>query len=342
MNLERAGFPQEEVVGERLNSVDGSRRSLAKDDSVLIESLKKTLIIAPNGGFANRLRTMVSAIHLAKKLDVNIEHLWIGTPYKCAFKHIQYIHDKSFEYFFKQSINRCDYKIMMQSVNKVYTEWMQQDEWYDYQSYGQKLLQPSILSKLDLVNEDMDVTENFLIETTYINNLTISKEEKTQIYSTYFVPKDEFLVRINILDRECNVAEKERSEGADPEKRMVETSAKYSNNTIGIGIRRGDFLYIYPENIVDDNLLIAWLVSIELPVLFVSDDIEYETRMRQHLKHPVIPIFEAEDVDKGFLQFLLLSKCSKIYGTLASSFYEEAAIFGGVDYMPLTKEFFKQ
>ena len=41
---------------------------------------KKILIIAPNAGFGNRLRTMASAIYLAEKLNMNIEHLWLGTP----------------------------------------------------------------------------------------------------------------------------------------------------------------------------------------------------------------------------------------------------------------------
>jgi 5'-3' exonuclease len=59
-SLERAGFPQEEVVGERLNSVDGSRRSLkqnANDNKTLgfyVWLVKNTKYIKD---FNNLLRT---------------------------------------------------------------------------------------------------------------------------------------------------------------------------------------------------------------------------------------------------------------------------------------------
>ena len=127
----------------------------------------KTLIIAPNAGFCNRLRTMVSAIYLAEKLKMKVEHLWIGTVYRCANQNIQEIHDKSFEHFFKENIQRCDYKRMRNEVYKVYTEWFPNkipNAWYHFQSYGQKLLEIIRLEKLELVHEKMDSTENFLIE----------------------------------------------------------------------------------------------------------------------------------------------------------------------------------
>ena len=38
---------------------------------------KKTIIIAPNAGFGNRLRSMVAAIYLSEQLNMEIEHLWI-------------------------------------------------------------------------------------------------------------------------------------------------------------------------------------------------------------------------------------------------------------------------
>ena len=50
---------------------------------------------------------------------MDIEHLWIGTPYKCANNLIQTIHDKSFNYFFEETIKKCDYMNMIGKVNKV-------------------------------------------------------------------------------------------------------------------------------------------------------------------------------------------------------------------------------
>lgn len=278
---------------------------------------KNTLIIAPNAGFGNRLRTMVSAIYLSEKLNMKLEHLWIGTKYRCAYSHIQNIHDKSFEYFFKESVPRCDYKDMRNKVNKVYTEWMPEarpNAWYHFQSYGQKLLQTSVLLDLKLVNETMDNSENFLIETSYIN-LNISKEDKARIYSQYFIANDQFLSRINILEKD----------------------------TIGISIRMRDFLKYFPESKFDETKIIKWLKTFEQPVLLFSDDVSYAKKMRQQLNNPVIPMFENDldtNNDNSFLEFLMLSKCSRLYGTELSSFCEEAANYGNIDYTPLNKDFF--
>ena len=275
---------------------------------------KKTLVVAPNAGFCNRLRTMVSAIYLSEKLDMNIEHLWIGTQYRCANNNIQAIHNKSFEYFFKESVKRCDYKNMTNKVNKVYTEWMpttNPNAWYNFQSYGQKLLQTQIALDLKLVNEMMDTSEDFLIETSYINNLSITKEDKTRIYNKYFIPRDEFLDKINKIEM--------------------------NENTIGISIRKGDFKIYFPETQIEDEIILNWLNNMNSKIVFCSDDKEYEREIRQKIKNAIIPNFNGTDID--FLDFLLLSKCKKIYGTQKSSFSEEAAYFGGVEYIPLTRDF---
>ena len=65
--------------------------------------------------------------------------------------------------------------------------------------------------------------------------------------------------------------------------------------------------------------------------------------MRKHIKHPIIPRFESiKHNDNGFLSFLSLSKCSKLYGTILSSFYEEAAKFGGIKSQPLSDKHLTQ
>lgn len=280
-----------------------------------IHNYKNTLIIAPNGGFGNRIRTIVSAIYLADKLNMNLQHLWIGTPWGCPLQHIQYIHDKSFEYFFKSTINRCDYENMKNQIKKAYSEWGSDLYWYQFQSYGQKLLNTTIADDLSLVNEDMDASEHFLIETTYINNITITRNDKIHIYKKYFIPHDIFVNELNIVPA----------------------------NTIGISFRVKDFYCYFPDSQIQDEVLIKWLTSITCPVILFSDDTTYQSEMRKHLKEPIIPNFENKssiDQDKGFLQFLQLSKCSKLYGTSMSSFCEEASYFGGIEYIPLTKDFF--
>jgi hypothetical protein len=275
-------------------------------------NLKKTLIVAPNAGFCNRLRTMVSAVYLAEKLEMNIEHLWLGTSYHCANNNIQNIHNKSFEYYFEENIKRCDYKNMINNVNNVYSEWLPGWCWYQFQSYGQKLLKTSVLLNLDLVNDKMDNSQNFLIESSHINNLKMTKNDKNRIYKTYFIPKNKFLNEINMMDE----------------------------NIIGIHIRKGDFNIYFPETQIDDKLIIKWIENINSKIYFCSDDKIFEREIRKNLKNVLIPKFNnIDDVnDIDFLEFLSLSKCTKIYGTWKSSFSEEAALFGGIEYIPLKKD----
>jgi len=203
---------------------------------------------------------------------------------------------------------------MINKVNKVYTEWMPTTnpyEWYNFQSYGQKLLQSQTALNLNLVHEKMDTSEDFLIETSFINNLSITKEDKTRIYNKYFIPRDEFLDEINKVEM--------------------------NENTIGIVIRKGDFKKFFPETQIDDEIIMNWLNTINSKIVFCSDDKEYEREIREKIKNAIIPNFNGNDID--FLDFLLLSKCNKIYGTKNSSFGEEASYFGGVEYIPLTKDF---
>ena len=276
---------------------------------------KKTLIIAPNAGFCNRLRSMVSAIYLSEKLEMNIEHLWIGMQYNCYNGNIQNIHDKSFEYFFEEKIKRCDYTDKINKVRKVYTEWFPNISWHKYQSYGQKMLRSSVLLSLHLVNEEMDATEDFLIETSYINNLKITKQDKFRIYNNFFTPRANFLDEISKIN-------------------------EIDENTIGIAIRKGDFKKYFPETQIDDEIILKWIKSMNCKIFFCSDDREYTKKMRNIIKNSIIPNFNVSEDDEDFLEFILLSKCVKIYGTEKSSFSEEASYFGGTEYIPLTKKYF--
>lgn len=277
--------------------------------------MKKTIVVAPNAGFCNRLRTMVSSIFLAEKLDMFVQHLWIGTVYQCANQNIQTIHNNSFEHYFNELIQRCDYRTMRQEIQVVYTEWLpsiKKNTWYNYQSYGQNLLQVSNHRELSLINERMNSSESFLIESSYIKNLSITKQDKTRIYSKFFIPRDYYIQDIKPYR---------------------------SNDIIGICIRKGDFSVFFPNTQFEDDAILEWIDTLNSKILFCSDDRFYELMMRKKIKNSINPDFNSINYD--FLSFLLLSTCTKIYGTHKSSFAEEASFFGGIDYVPLTKEFFK-
>lgn len=309
-NQECYGFLEFASTAEDIRKkYNNNWNSIIRRNFTLNANFKKTMIIAPNAGFCNRIRTMVSAIYLAEKLNMNIEHLWIGTKFRCSDPNIQKAHDKSLEHFFEERVKRCDYKTIANEVNRVYTEWLPSNNpyaWYNFQCYGQQLLQPTVISELVLVNEQMDASENFLIETSFINNLEITKEDKYKIYNKYFIPRHHFLDRITNLN-------------------------EIDENTIGIHIIKKEF---------EDEIIKRWLTSIDNKVLLFSDDKQYTEEMRTFLKTHFIPIIPSINDDNDYLEFLLLSKCKVIYGTDKSLFAEEASYFGGCEYIPLTKDLF--
>jgi hypothetical protein len=281
---------------------------------VSAKSQKKILFVAPNGEFANRIRTMASAIYLANKLHMNIEHLWQGLPYKCAFPQIQDTHNKSFEYYFKQSVPRCDVSQWKTMITSVYTEWMPNpnpQSWYHFQNYGQQLLQPISQLDLSLAHEEMIVNDNFLLETTHMNHMNIRKKDMHAMYRRFFQPNDCFLKKLM----------------------PVQT-------TIGIALRTNpEFVMYFPESVIENLVLFKWLASFTGPVFLICDDLQKQTGMRKYLKCPIVPTYNESDM---FLNFLQLSKCSKLYGTSKSAFAEEAAVFGNIEYIPLNKEFFQR
>lgn len=279
---------------------------------------KKTIIIAPNAGFCNRLRSMVAAIYLSEQLNMEIEHLWIGIPYICANDNIQKIHDKSFHYYFKDNIKKCNYVNWINKINTVYTEWEPNNSgWYYVQCYGQKLLEINNLKEVNELKQDMNSSESFLIETSHLNHLNISIIDKTRIYQKYFIPKDIFLQKIENL-----------------------FSFLKNESIIGISIRKGDFIYYFPETQIQEDLLENWIKTLPNKVFFCSDDKNYQEQMRKKIPNH-ISLNHNEKEDQDFLDFILLSKCSKIYGTQKSSFSEEAAYFGGTEYISLNKDFFQ-
>ena len=278
-------------------------------------SPKKTMIVAPNGDLAHRMRTMASTLYLANKLGMQFEHLWQGTRYQCAFPNIQEVHNKSFEYYFQKraEIQQCDITKRKNMVNIVYTEWMPNDSpnsWYSFQSYGQKLLQPIAQLNLALTNQEMNVSDHFLIETTHMNHLQIPKEDKHAIYKEYFQPNTRFATKLQDIP-----------------------------NAIGVALRTNhDFAFYFPQSVIEDAVLENWVRTLEGPVYLVCDNVQKQTLLRKCLQNPIVPSFHEQET---FLQFLQLTKCSKIYGTVKSAFAEEAAIFGNVEYLPLTQDMFE-
>ena len=103
---------------------------------------------------------------------------------------------------------------------------------------------------------------------------------------------------------------------------------------VGISIRRGEFLHYFQEANQSREDLTKWITESfnGLKVVIFSDDHEFRNKMRIDTNYLNNPIEANESWIKGFLEFLMLAKCDRIYGTPSSSFAEEAALFGNKPY----------
>jgi hypothetical protein len=98
------------------------------------------IVISPQGGFGNRMRTMCGACFLAESRAFTLQHIWDGGSYTFVFPHIQKIHDCSFEHFFESTIPRY-VSGEDETLQVCCTEWIPDEQlWYPFQSYGQKKL----------------------------------------------------------------------------------------------------------------------------------------------------------------------------------------------------------
>lgn len=268
-----------------------------------------TIVASPHGGFGNRIRVLCSICHYADVHGCEVQHLWDGQPYVCAYPHIQRVHSRGFSYFFEDRIPI--YKKSDTSPTICYSEWLPSTTgWWKHQNYGQIKLGCSRIESYK--NIPKSPTQTMLIEISLRIHPMTAKESHA-IYKKYFVPREIFVKQVPSL----------------PE------------NTIGISIRRGEFLAFFPGSAVDTKILHTWLKSFTQPVVLFSEDRAFLKDIRATLVHPVVCEFESTvsvPEDRAFLEFLTLSKCSHIYGTQHSSFAEEAALYGHVPYTAITNE----
>lgn len=262
------------------------------------------IVISPHGGFGNRLRVLCSGRLYAERHGCRLEHMWDGGPYACAFPHIQKVHDRGFSYFFEDQL--ATHKGV--APLRCYSEWMPTPGygWWHRQNYGQSKLRCTDVVPLSTL--PAIPTESMMIETTR-RVVPQTAAESHDIYRRFFIPRERFLRELPTL----------------PE------------GTVGISVRRSEFLHYFPEAVVAVEALHAWLRSFETPVVLFSEDKEFLRTARTYLNCPVVCAFASiNPEDLAFFEFLTLAKCTHIYGTASSSFAEEAALFGNVPYTPIT------
>lgn len=282
---------------------------------------KKILILSATAGFGNRIRSICGGLLLSYMTGRKLYLIWDKEEEnENDVDSISNVKKTELNDYFS-NIKDCEILKEELTPNICYSEWLPGEFWYDKQSYGQKKLSSSktvrYTSTLDIINDKSDV---ILLETSYIIK-SENTDEKTWKIILSSIYKNNFTV----LDKYENIL-------------------NLKNYDVGISIRRGEFLKIYPEANQSLEDICSWiLTSFEgLNVVIFSDDHEFRDKVRQITGFSSDPVINDISWEKGFMEFLILSKCSKVYGTKLSSFSEEAALFGDKPYNILFTEIVKK
>lgn len=275
---------------------------------------KKILILSPTAGFGNRIRSICGALLLSYMSGRKLYVMWDKEDVDPNDADSIAIIKTTSLYQYFSNIKDCEPLDQSFLPDVCYSEWLPGEFWYDKQSSAQKKLFPiktvKYQSSVDLINDTSNI---ILLEASNVirTQHTDDKTWKTILTSIY---KNNFKV--------CE---------------------KYKHTpayNVGISIRRGEFLKIYPETNQSLEEISSWIINSfkGLNVVIFSDDHEFRDKVRQITGHTSNPIVTDMPWEKGFMEFLTLSNCGKIYGTKLSSFAEEAALFGDKPYNVLLTE----
>ena len=277
--------------------------------AVTAVAAEPVIVLAPNSGFCNRLDFMSRAVKYAAIVKRPLYHLWDGAYHKrSVFPHEQQISDRSFSHFFNSPLKA--FNSDQSAVSVAYSFWMPGHFWYESHSYGSKQLRITDLRPHSAIPTG-PVNESFLIQGSVDQEIT--QEEQHEIYKTYFKPTELFCTQLE----------------------------SFKEPPTGVHIRKVDFCCYFKEAFVPDDATFSWLEQLDGPVLLFSDDKEFQAEARKRLKCPISCTFETKvhpPEDMAFLEFLTMSRCSALYGTLKSSFSKQAAIYGNIPYTAITEE----
>ena len=274
----------------------------------------RKLVISPQGGLGNRMRSTCSALLLAELTHRKPFIYWKamdgGTS---AFAHVKAIQETSFSTFFEPKLEEFT---DTEEVNICYTEWLPGDHWYTFQSFAQTSLPVRNRKRLASCADEImsDESQVILVETSLPLILSSYSKEQWQrmlslTYRKYFVPK----------------------------KRYLDIVYQLPCLGVGISVRRGEFLQYFVEARQDLQDIVTWIGELKKKhdkiILFSDEEV---TRSFLQSKTGCPWGFDRRGLsalEQGFVEFLVLSlRCSFIYGTPKSSFAQEASLFGSVPY----------
>nr|WIL03482.1 hypothetical protein Cplu_503 [Cedratvirus plubellavi] len=274
----------------------------------------RKLVISPQGGLGNRLRSTCSALLLAELTHRKPFLYWKAMDKgNSSFAHVKAIQETAFSTFFEPKVE--DFPDT-EEVNMCYTEWLPGDHWYAFQNFAQASLPVRNRKKLSSCADEIakDESQVILIETSLPLVLSSYSKEQWQrmlslTYRKYFIPKRKYLDIVYQLP--CL--------------------------GVGISIRRGEFLWYFPEACQNLEDIVAWILDLKKKhdkIILFSDEEVTRTFLQSKTGSPWgFDRRGLSSLEQGFVEFLILSlRCAFIYGTPKSSFAQEAALFGSVPY----------
>lgn len=272
--------------------------------------MTRLLIISPQAGMGNRFRALAAAVVLATVTGRELRHAWFPEtePHLSHLPHVRAMQTLKLE-----QLLQAGQILPLATDTKIdccYSEWLPGEYWHHYQSsawrrYGNNC--PIYRIDTDaqcLINSTAEV---ILLETSRAVGDWLDRA--TWAYQNYLRPLPEY-------------------------------SQRARSAAIGVSIRRGEFLDYFPEARQAPALLLVWLQRFQPEqLLLFSDDVPLRDTFRHQLNNQL-------DIERaglpawaqGFVEFISLSRCARVYGTPSSSFAIEAARYGGAQYAPISLE----
>lgn len=272
---------------------------------------EKVLIISPSAGMSNKFRALCSAIVLGNYLKRKVYYCWLSEEHE-NIQHVKEIQELKLTDLFDEQYLIPEYK-GESPIDLVYTEWLENSYWYNKQSIAQRKYAGNI-TKIQIGNNVEEIKKCdanvILIET----SLTLYLDEYKDLLEVMMSDVYNRNFKANI--------------------KFASLITNFNKDYISVAIRRGDLLAYFIEARQSYEDILQWLKKFDKNKLIIfSNDFPFRNRLRKELgiTNNIDFLYEGlNDSEKGFLEFLFISSCSKVvYGTPCSSFYEQAAIHGG-------------
>jgi hypothetical protein len=265
----------------------------------------RKLIISPQAGFGNRIRTLCAARVFGAIIDREVYHYWEVDEQNSLLGHVNQMKSITPDYIF-------DFKIPKWEGGQpdvAFSEWSPETGWFREQCTGIKHLKPKRIEVIQNIEQIIECKEEvILIETSQI--LMIDRFETewerlmTQAYELYF--------------------------GLNPRWKSIAENIPVFD--YGISIRKGDFIQFYPETDVPLDAAIRLLNGLSGSKFVTCDDVQFLKELKKHCNIHIGIDEGPNQLDNSIIQFITLSKSKHVLGTKGSSFAKQASLFGNCKY----------